>query len=263
MAENKWRRLEEGEIVLATDEIYDDAKDAWVPPTNSIGHKAPSPLYTSHRQFRRKIDTPCESYQEAVPPAAKCERCGHDESDHFLTKAQCRLCRDEHSYKSAQPSPPPDEAEREREKITVRLAHSGKEYTCTIQQALDAISQVADKLANELDEKEAEIAGLKGALKLAAETNEKLGRIDNASKPQIIAEFIEEVDEELKRMGIIYLTPSRKSAIFGLLVAETTAKYRSRRCSINETYGKLAISGSRLMSCPRWNTLSQSSKATG
>lgn len=29
-------------------------------------------------------------------------------------------------------------------------------------------------------------------------------------------------------MGIIYLTPSRKSAIFGLLVAETTAKYRRK-----------------------------------
>jgi len=51
----QFRRLEMGEIVLATDEIYDDHKREWVEPTWSVGKPAPDPDYTSHRQFRREI----------------------------------------------------------------------------------------------------------------------------------------------------------------------------------------------------------------
>jgi hypothetical protein len=51
----QFRRLEMGEIVLATDEIYDDHKREWVEPIWSVGKPAPDPAYTSHRQFRREI----------------------------------------------------------------------------------------------------------------------------------------------------------------------------------------------------------------
>ena len=51
----QFRRLEMGEIVLATDEIYDDHKREWVEPEWSVGKPAPDPAYTSHRQFRREI----------------------------------------------------------------------------------------------------------------------------------------------------------------------------------------------------------------
>lgn len=50
-----YRLLKKGEIVLATDEYYDDAKKEWVVPQGSIGSPAPDPRYTSHRLFRRKI----------------------------------------------------------------------------------------------------------------------------------------------------------------------------------------------------------------
>jgi hypothetical protein len=53
----QFRRLEMGEIVLATDEIYDDHKRAWVEPEWSVGKPAPDPAYTSHRQFRREINS--------------------------------------------------------------------------------------------------------------------------------------------------------------------------------------------------------------
>jgi hypothetical protein len=53
----QFRRLEMGEIVLATDEIYDDHKREWVEPKWSVGEPAPDPAYTSHRQFRREINS--------------------------------------------------------------------------------------------------------------------------------------------------------------------------------------------------------------
>lgn len=52
MWDDNYRLLNEGEIVLATDEILDDHGN-WMPPTNSVGKPAPSPMYTSHRKFRR------------------------------------------------------------------------------------------------------------------------------------------------------------------------------------------------------------------
>lgn len=51
-----FRRLKEGEIVLETDQYYDDHKRAWVAPQGSVGGPAPNPSYTAHRQFRRPVD---------------------------------------------------------------------------------------------------------------------------------------------------------------------------------------------------------------
>lgn len=50
-----YRYLIEGEIVEQGDEIYDDRTDSWVLTVNSVGDRAPSPLYTSHRKFRRPV----------------------------------------------------------------------------------------------------------------------------------------------------------------------------------------------------------------
>lgn len=47
----KYRLLNEGEIILATDEVYNDSE--WVTTVHCIGQPAPSPLYTSHRKYRR------------------------------------------------------------------------------------------------------------------------------------------------------------------------------------------------------------------
>jgi len=55
--DDKYRLLAEGEIVEATDETLHDSK-GWIPVVNSIGDKAPSPLYTSHRKFRRLKNRP-------------------------------------------------------------------------------------------------------------------------------------------------------------------------------------------------------------
>jgi hypothetical protein len=56
---NAYRLLKEGEIVLETDEILDD-HGRWMKPVYSVGKPAPNPLYTSHRQFRRRIDHPAD-----------------------------------------------------------------------------------------------------------------------------------------------------------------------------------------------------------
>ncbi len=63
----KYRRLTEGEIVLATDEIYCDETDTWEVPQNSVGQEAPNPLFSSHRQFRRRIDAHQQGKQAADP----------------------------------------------------------------------------------------------------------------------------------------------------------------------------------------------------
>jgi len=56
MSNTSYRRLQKGEIVLPTDELYDDAKKAWVAPVGSVGKPAPDPSFTAHRQFRRAVD---------------------------------------------------------------------------------------------------------------------------------------------------------------------------------------------------------------
>lgn len=51
---DNYRRLEEGEIIRATDEVQND--DGTWRTTICAGKKAPCPLYTSHRVYRRKIN---------------------------------------------------------------------------------------------------------------------------------------------------------------------------------------------------------------
>lgn len=51
--DERYRRLEEGETILATDEVYRDLKKDWVVTLNCVGQQAPNPNYTSHRQYRR------------------------------------------------------------------------------------------------------------------------------------------------------------------------------------------------------------------
>jgi hypothetical protein len=52
---NQYRLLKEGEVVLVTDEYYNDDRKQWVNPEGSVGHPAPNPCYTSHRVFRRAL----------------------------------------------------------------------------------------------------------------------------------------------------------------------------------------------------------------
>lgn len=54
--DNNYRLLKEGEIIRATDQVLHD-NGSWLPPIHSVGQEAPSPLYTSHRKFRRKISS--------------------------------------------------------------------------------------------------------------------------------------------------------------------------------------------------------------
>ena len=52
--DHRYRRLEEGETILATDEIQ-LADGEWGSPHLTVGMKAPDPNYTSHRLYRRAI----------------------------------------------------------------------------------------------------------------------------------------------------------------------------------------------------------------
>lgn len=48
-----YRRLEEGEIILSTDEVYNDVTKTWHRSEHCVGKPAPNPNYTSHRTYRR------------------------------------------------------------------------------------------------------------------------------------------------------------------------------------------------------------------
>ena len=50
--DHRYRRLEEGEVILATDECLTD-KDWHKDNGRCAGQRAPSPHYTSHRMYRR------------------------------------------------------------------------------------------------------------------------------------------------------------------------------------------------------------------
>jgi|GEM_PF-3437636 len=52
--DHNYRRLDEGETIMEGDEVQVDKPFGWR-PTICVGKKAPSPLYTSHRIYRRKI----------------------------------------------------------------------------------------------------------------------------------------------------------------------------------------------------------------
>ncbi|MDL5055877.1 hypothetical protein [Geitlerinema calcuttense] len=49
----EYRRLEEGEVVLPTDECLHESGE-WRPAQGYIGKPAPDPKYTAHCQFRRR-----------------------------------------------------------------------------------------------------------------------------------------------------------------------------------------------------------------
>ena len=51
----KYRCLEEGEIIRATDDVQRD-DGTWERAQYAIGKPAPSPNYTSHRVYRRRKD---------------------------------------------------------------------------------------------------------------------------------------------------------------------------------------------------------------
>jgi hypothetical protein len=51
--DHKYRQLDEGELILATDGIQHD-DGSWHPPhPRTVGTPAPSPLYTARRVYRR------------------------------------------------------------------------------------------------------------------------------------------------------------------------------------------------------------------
>lgn len=53
MWDQRYRRLDEGEVILATDDCQQD-DGSWLPDNGRCaGTKAPSPSYTSHRIYRR------------------------------------------------------------------------------------------------------------------------------------------------------------------------------------------------------------------
>jgi hypothetical protein len=57
MWDERYRMLDEGEIIQNDDEVLTDSHLGWQ-PTNlrCVGTPAPNPLYTSHRMYRRLKD---------------------------------------------------------------------------------------------------------------------------------------------------------------------------------------------------------------
>ena len=52
--DNKYRTLEEGEIIQPTDQVEVEKPFGWkAPHPDTVGKPAPSPNYTSHRRYRR------------------------------------------------------------------------------------------------------------------------------------------------------------------------------------------------------------------
>ena len=51
--DNRYRMLNEGEIIYEGDECLTDSHLGWQPAKHCIGSKAPSPYYSSHRIYRR------------------------------------------------------------------------------------------------------------------------------------------------------------------------------------------------------------------
>lgn len=52
--DQRYRMLQEGEIIRASDQVDTDGPRGWAKPhPRTVGTAAPSPLYTSHRRYRR------------------------------------------------------------------------------------------------------------------------------------------------------------------------------------------------------------------
>ena len=52
--DHSYRRLDEGETIKEGDEVLTDSHLGWLPAGRTVGKKAPSPNYTSHRIYRRR-----------------------------------------------------------------------------------------------------------------------------------------------------------------------------------------------------------------
>ncbi|MGX1096547.1 hypothetical protein ACSSVZ_000562 [Amorphus sp. MBR-141] len=51
----RYRRLSEGEMIRADDEVLTDTDKGWqITNPRCVGTPAPSPLYTAHRIYRRR-----------------------------------------------------------------------------------------------------------------------------------------------------------------------------------------------------------------
>ena len=52
--DHRYRPLAEGEVIIATDEVFNDFTKGWqLTNAQCVGTKAPDPHYTSHRMYRR------------------------------------------------------------------------------------------------------------------------------------------------------------------------------------------------------------------
>jgi hypothetical protein len=51
--DNRYRMLNEGEIIREGDEVLTDSHLGWQPAKHAIGQPAPCPYYTAHRMYRR------------------------------------------------------------------------------------------------------------------------------------------------------------------------------------------------------------------
>ena len=60
--DHRYRRLDEGEVIQAGDEVLID--EDWE-PASSVGARAPSPLFASHRWYRR-LKTGLDHIEEAI-----------------------------------------------------------------------------------------------------------------------------------------------------------------------------------------------------
>lgn len=88
---SQYRLLEKGEIIKEGDEIQKGKQ--WVPVINTIGTPAPDPGFTSHRMYRRKV----QSRQEAFV-CADCA-CACDPKE--LQDGVCIACWRDHATRKA------------------------------------------------------------------------------------------------------------------------------------------------------------------
>jgi hypothetical protein len=59
--DHRYRQLQEGEVIQQGDEVLCDKE--WEPAGCTVGGLAPSPLYTSHRRYRRLKDAEVTGHQ--------------------------------------------------------------------------------------------------------------------------------------------------------------------------------------------------------
>lgn len=69
--DQRYRMLREGEVIQPTDEVEVHYPYLWQAPNQrTIGRPAPSPLYTSHRRYRR-LRAPDDRVYEALREAER------------------------------------------------------------------------------------------------------------------------------------------------------------------------------------------------